>query len=132
MPQVADDKRTADMKAQDDERDRAEKAAAALGARAVADAVTKVAHAAVEGASAAAARGSVAYDFGVTGQPGSTFEIHGKGFSTGGSVFLNGRRLHTDEWGDTYIRGRLDTDAMSGEVVIPVDTQKKLTGYLKV
>ena len=114
-----------------EEKAKTEHAAASSGAKAVADAVTRVANAAVEAAEKAAPTGVIG-DFVITGTPGGKFEIRGKGFSDSGGVLVNGRGQKTFEWGDTYIRGQLDSDVTSGEVVIPIDDKKKLVGYLKV
>jgi hypothetical protein len=123
MPTVAE-------KAQAEEKTRVETAAGVSGAQAVADAVKRVADAAV--AEAAKVTPTQVGDFHITGHPGGKFEVQGKGFSSSGSVFVNGRRQQTTEWGDTYIRGTLDAGVTSGEATIPIDEKKTLRGYLKV
>lgn len=120
-----------EVKVKAEEKAKSEQAAAVSGAQAVADAVSKVANAAVDAAKSAQAF-DAGLDFVITGHPGGTFEARGKGFSSSGAIFVNGRRQETFEWGDTYIRGRLDADVTSGEVTVPIDDKKKLVGYLKV
>jgi len=121
---------TVEEKVKADEKAATEKAAAVVGAQAVADAVAKVANDAVNAAKLAA--GATIPDMVVTGQPGGKFEICGNGFSSGGSVLIGGKAQHTDEWGAQYIRGKLDADVKSGEVVVQIDSQTKRVGYLKV
>ncbi len=111
-----------------------EKEAAVAGAQAVADAVSKVANAAVDAAKGAPVEGAN-LDFVITGNPGGKFEARAKSgpiFSTSGGIFLNGKRLETYEWGADYIRGRLDADATSGVVTVPIDEKTVRRGYLKV
>ena len=120
-----------------EEKEQQSRQSAAEGARAVADAVTKVANAAAEAATAAA-RGQAVGDFIITGTPGGKFEIRSlasssaNGFSSSGSVLIGGVAQHTDEWGALYIRGKLNADVKSGEVVVQIDANTKKTGYLKV
>ena len=121
---------TVEEKAKAEEKATVEKTAAVTGAQAVADAVTKVANEAVAAAKAAA--GSTVPDVVVTGTPGGKFEIRGDGFSSGGSVLIGGVAQHTDEWGAQYIRGKLDANVKSGEVVVQIDKDTKKVGYLKV
>ena len=121
---------TAEEKFKADEKEQAEKTAAVVGAQAVADAVTKVANAAVESAKASA--GKTNPDVIVTGTPGGKFEIRGDGFSSGGSVLIGGVAQETYEWGAQYIRGKLNANVKSGEVVVQIDKDTKRVGYLKV
>ena len=123
MPTPAEDKAKSD-KAE------AEKTAAVTGAQAVADAVNKVAAAAVDAAKTAA--GKTIPDVIVTGTPGGKFEIRGDGFSSGGSVLIGGVAQQTYEWGAQYIRGKLDANVVSGDVVVQIDKDTKRVGYLKV
>lgn len=115
----------------------AEKEAAVSGAQAVADAVGKVAQAAVDQARGVRTR-EAPRDLTITGTPGGTFHLRSTathasgGFSTGGSVLIGGKAQQTYEWGALYIRGRLDPDVQSGEVVVQIDAQTRRTGYLRV
>ena len=113
-----------------DEKAAVEKAAAVVGAQAVADAVAKVATDAVDAAKASA--GKAILDMVVRGTPGGKFEIRGTGFSSGGSVLIGGVAQETFEWGNEYIRGKLDANVKSGEVVVQIDKDTKRIGYLKV
>lgn len=120
----------------EDQAKRAEQASrdassAVVGAQAVADAVKKAADASVTAARAAKAAGPEG-DFAVSGMPGGRFTIRGDGFSSGGTVLLNGKQLFTDEWGGQLIRGRLPSDAKSGEVVVWIDEKTQKRGYLKL
>jgi len=126
----------ADVKeqAKQQEKDNADRAAAVVGAKAVADSIKKAADAAVEGAEKSAVS-SVPGDFLVSGTPGGRFELRAKSgpiFSSSGSVFVNGKPQHIDEWGATYIRGKFDADVQSGEVTVPIDEKTIRRGYLKV
>lgn len=112
--------------------------AAVGGAQAVADAVKRVADEAVKTAQTTRTTGSVG-DFTISGSPGGRFTIRGDGFSSGGTVLLqgqaghpNGLQLATDEWGGQFIRGRLPAGVTSGEVVVRIDEKTQKTGYLKV
>lgn len=126
--QSAEDKAKAEAQA------RVETAAAKQGAAAVAEAVKKVADEAVQAAAVAAVKSQ--FDFVVTGQPGGKFECFGRGnpvgFSSGGTVFVNGRGQETTEWGNTYIRGKLDAGVTSGEVIVQIDAETKRSGYLNL
>lgn len=116
------------------ERENVERQAATTGAEAVADAVKKVADAAVAQARGANVGESVG-DFIITGTPGGRFEMRSKTgpiFSSAGTVHINGKPQVTHEWGADYIRGRLDPDVKSGEVVVQIDEKTKRVGYLKV
>lgn len=125
---------TVEEKAKSEEKASTERAAAATGAQAVADAVTKVAQAAVDAARSATGS-DVGLDFVTRGQPGGTFHLYTKSgpiFSDSGTVFVNGKPQKTLEWGATYIRGVLDAGVKSGEVTVPIDAQTVRRGYLKV
>lgn len=125
---------TTEEKVKAEDKANQEKAAAVTGAQAVAEAVNKVANAAVDAAKATSVVGAD-LDFVITGHPGGKFEARAKSgpiFSTSGSIFVNGKKQHTDEWGADYIRGRLDADVKSGEVTVPIDEKTVRRGYLKV
>lgn len=124
---------TTEEKVQASEKRRTEQAAAVTGAQAVADAVSKVAAAAVDAARSQSTGDDL--DFVTSGAPGGTFHLRAKTgpiFSDSGSVFVNGKPQKTLEWGATYIRGVLDADVKSGEVTVPIDAQTVRRGYLKV
>lgn len=103
---------------------------AATGAQSVAEAVKRVADAAVaEVQRTAPVR---AGDFLIAGSAGSRFEIRGAGFSTGGTVTVNGRLVHTTGWGATRIEGVLPDGVKPGdEVVVIVDADTQQRGYLR-
>jgi hypothetical protein len=121
--------------AKQQEKENVERQAAVSGAQAVAESVKRVADAAVDAAKSQGPSGIPPGDFIVTGHPGGKFELRAKSgpiFSSGGSVFVNGKKQHTDEWGADYIRGKLDADVTSGEVTVPIDEKTVRRGYLKV
>lgn len=121
-------------KVKQQEKETQDRAAAVVGAEAVAESIKKAADAAVEGARRGSAVPPIG-DFTVTGSPGGRFELRAKSgpiFSSSGSVFVNGRPQHIDEWGADYIRGKFDADVASGEVVVPIDEKVRRVGYLKV
>lgn len=102
----------------------------ATGAQAVADAVKRVADAAVAEVNKVAPEQD--YDFKIVGAPGSTFRIDGAGFSTGGTVLFGGVAAKTTGWGATRIDGTIPAGAKTGEVVVWVDEQTQFRGHLKV
>jgi hypothetical protein len=102
----------------------------ATGAQAVADAVKRVADAAVAAVHQVPAEQD--YDFKIAGAPGSTFRIDGAGFSTGGSVLFGGIAAKTTGWGATKIEGIIPAGAKTGEVVVWVDEHTQFRGHLKV
>jgi hypothetical protein len=117
------------------EKENVERVAAARGAEAVAESVKKAADAAIAGARAQSTAGLPPGDFIVTGTPGGRFELRAKSgpiFSSGGSVFLNGKPQKVVEWGADYIRGVFDADAAEGEVTVPIDDKTKRVGYFRV
>lgn len=122
---------TAEEKVKTAEKNQTERSAALTGAQAVADLVSQVAKRAVDeiGRSPAA---DEQFDFTITGVPGGTFHIRGDGFTASGSVLIGGRAQQTFEWGDEYIRGRLDDNVKSGEVIVQIDKSTQRRGYLKV
>jgi hypothetical protein len=100
------------------------------GARSVADAVKRVADAAVM--AAANVKAEPAPELIATGMPGGKLTIVGSGFSSSGTVLINGVAVATTGWGATRIEGRLPADAQSGEVVVWVDPQTQRRGYLTI
>lgn len=100
------------------------KEGSAAGEVAVADAVKCVADAAVAEVTKTAPE--VAGDFIITGSP--RFEIRGAGFSTGGTVSVNGKQAHTTGWGSMKIEGVLPEGAKPGdvvEVIVDKDTRQR-------
>lgn len=128
---------TTDVKAQ--EKENVERQAAAVGAQAVADAVTKVAQDAVTKAKEQGPSERLG-DFTVSGSPGGKFELRAKTgpiFSSSGNVYVNGKPQTTFEWGATYIRGKFESDVTAGssgyvEVVVQSGNDIRKVGYLKV
>lgn len=131
---AAADKAAADKSAAD--RVAADKAAAhrdgaVEGARSVAEAVRRVADAAV----AAVQNVQPAHtdrEFQASGSAGGTFELNGPQgiFSSGGTVTLNGQQVHTTEWSTTRIVGRLPQGVKSGDIVVHIDDKTSRRGYL--
>ena len=103
---------------------------AAVGAQTVAEAVKRVADAAVAAVQQIPAEH--VYDFKIVGTPGNKFRIDGHGFSTGGSVLFGGVAAKTTGWGSTKIEGAIPPGAKTGEVVVWVDEKTQFRGYLKV
>ena len=120
---------TAEDRARDD-RQKNDGISAATGAQAVADAVKRVADAAVNEVSKIAP--DKEYDFRIVASPGGKFRIDGHGFSTGGSVLFGKTAAKTTGWGATKIEGIVPEGAKTGEVVVWVDEQTQFRGYLKV
>lgn len=117
---VANEKATADVKA------------AASGAQAVADAVRRVADAAVAEVSKTKASGQQASDFHSSGSAGGKFLLEGPVgvFGASGTVRLNGAQLHTREWSSQRIVGDLPAGTRSGEVTVHVDSETTRRSYL--
>ncbi|HVJ72036.1 MAG TPA: IPT/TIG domain-containing protein [Sphingomicrobium sp.] len=107
----------------------AEKRAAVEGASSVADAVKKVADAAVEAASKAKTAGPPP-EITVTANAKGKFVIRGSGLGKSGTVKFGPHQANTVEWGPEYIAGQTP-GGLSGEteVVVHVDdrTSKKAT-----
>lgn len=103
---------------------------AATGAQSVAEAVKRVADAAVAEVQRTAPE--LAGDFVIVGTAGSKFQIRGAGFSTGGTVTVNGKMAHTTGWGATRIEGTLPDGAKRGDVVVvTIDKDTQQRGYLR-
>lgn len=100
------------------------------GAEAVADAVKKVADAAV--AAVKGAPSGPSYDFDVA-LSGARFEINGTGFGANGVVTIGGHQADTVEWGANRIIGKTP-GGLSGEVevVVHIDDKTKQTAKVKV
>lgn len=103
---------------------------AATGAAAVAEAVKRVADAAVAEVQKVAPEG--AYDFRIVSSPGGKFRIDGAGFSTGGSVLFGKTAAHTTGWGSTKIEGDVPPDAKTGDVTIWVDPETQFHGWATI
>jgi len=107
--------------------------AAAVGAQAVAEAVKKVAEAAVAEISKAKS-GPAGLDFDAFGTPGGLFTIDGApgSFGASGTVLMGKTQLHTREWSSSRIVGDLPAGTKSGEVVVHLDSETSKKGYLVV
>lgn len=107
-------------------------ATASEGAASVAEAVKRVADAAVAEVNKVKTDEPVG-DFTFTGTLGGRFTASAPTarFSTGGTVKLNGAQLHTFGWSALQIEGSLPADAKPGEVVVEIDDETKFTGYFK-
>lgn len=110
-----------------------ENAAAVEGARSVADAVTKLANAAV--IEVQKGNRTPAPEIVATGTPGGRFKIRSvragtTAFGASGSVLLNGKAVETTGWSSMQIEGKLPSDAKSGEIVVWVDPETQHKGYL--
>lgn len=125
---------TTDLKAEQDRN--AKNAVKAQGATeaatAVADAVKRVADAAV--AEVSKVKTVAGGDFVVSGHAGGRIIIDGPAasFGTNGTVKLNGVQIRTREWGAQHIVGELPADAVSGEVVVHVDEKTQKRAYLNL
>ena len=95
-----------------------EKKAAVDAATSVADAVKRVADAAVSAVQKTEA--APAQDFTVAGNDRGGFTIRGKGFSSSGVVKINGHQATTIEWGDALIVGRMPDGVKAGTVTVEV------------
>ncbi len=121
--QAAADKAAAD-KAQ------VEKAGATSGAESVAEAVKRVADAAVaEVKKTGPKQPAQSFTFSGAAERGR-FEIRGKGFSTNGTVKINGAQVQTTEWGDSLIVGKVPEGVKAGAVTVEVavDSDTKQVG----
>jgi hypothetical protein len=111
------------------EKARLEKGAAVTGAQGVADAVKKVADAAVT----AARQVSVPLpELRIAGVAGGKFQIRGSGFGASGTVTFGGVQVKTIGWSSTEISGLLPADVKSGEVVVHVDDKTSKRGQFKL
>lgn len=99
-------------------------------AQSVADAVKKVADAAV--AEISKTKTAPQGDFQVTGVVGGKFHIYGNGFRASGSVLLNGVSIPTVGWSNEHIEGRLPADAKSGPITVWIDKETQQHSYLKL
>jgi hypothetical protein len=105
-----------------------EKAATLTGASAVADAVKRVADAAV--AEVAKTKVGLVPELVAAGTAGGKFAIRGSGFGAGGVVKVNGVQVRTTGWSTTSIEGMLPAEAVSGEVVVHVDDKTARRGHI--
>lgn len=104
---------------------------AVTGAQSVADAVKRVADAAVAEVHKVGPTKSYG-DFPlVTGRPGGRFVIRGSGFGPGGSVHVGKSQANILSWSTQEIVGTLPTDAKDGEIVVHVDDTVKRRGQFK-
>lgn len=107
----------------------ADRSAAVTGAQAVADAVQRVADAAV--AEVQKAPPPEKADLTMVGSAGGRFVIEGDGFGTNGTVTVAGRQVSTFGWGSRRIEGNLPADVQDGEVVVNIDDKTTVTGQFK-
>lgn len=123
---AAADKATAERSAA------ATKGASVEGARSVADAVRRVADAAVAEIQKVSTVDKG--DFVSSGTAGGRFNIDGPvgSFGTNGTVTLNGVQLETRGWGSMHIEGVLPKDAKSGELVVHIDAETTRRGLLTI
>lgn len=119
---AAADKKSADLKA-------AEKTAAVEGATSVAEAVRRVADAAV--AEVQKTQAGPAYDLQFSGSPGGTFTITGPGLGSSGTVKVGGRQVETTAWSTQRIEGLLPADVPDGEVTVQLDEKTVRRGVFK-
>lgn len=107
----------------------AHKGAAVEGAASVAEAVRRVADAAV--AEVQKSNLGPAPEFQFTGTIGGKFYIKGDGFSSGGTVKVNGVQCKTHGWGAQNIDGWLPAELKAGtatvEVIVDESTRKQGT-----
>lgn len=124
-------KASTEERAKAEDKARVERTSAVGGAQAVAEAVKRVADAAVAAASRVEA--APQFDFAITGVRGGVFRIRGdNNLGASGSVLLNGKSVETTGWGASNIEGKLPSDAQSGEVIVQLDAQTRRTGYLRL
>jgi len=134
---AASDSAAADKAAADEQaRVRAEqqKAGAVEGATSVAEAVRRVADAAVAAVQKAPVTGASS-DFHVTGTPGGSIQLDASStgaFGASGTVKLNGAQIHTREWSSQRIVGDLPAGSTSGMVEVALDADTIRRGYLTV
>ena len=91
---------------------------AVSGATSVAEAVKRVADAAVDAVKEA--KPSLVQDFIFTGNERGAFSIQGKGFSTNGTVKINGHQATTTAWGNEFIAGKVPDGVTSGDATVEV------------
>lgn len=127
---MADDKTKVAANQAEADKAQAQKAGSVEGAQSVAEAVKRVADAAVAAVHKSSVS-SVASDFTVTGSGGGRFTIDGKGFSTGGTVTVGGKPVKTVGWGSTRIEGEFPEGVQPGQiVVVHVDAETTQTGQV--
>jgi len=97
-------------------------ATAQEGAHSVAEAVKRVADAAVAEIAKVVPQDND-LDFSFSGKRGGLFVAEGPigTFGTSGTIKLAGMQLHTTSWSTQRIEGRLPSEAVSGEVLVYVD-----------
>lgn len=127
----ADEKATAEdarAKAAQAEKARVAHTGAQEGAQSVAEAVKRVADAAV--AEVQKVKAGPPADLYASGTAGGRVNIVGTYFGPSGTVKLNGVQVNTREWSTTRIVGDLPADAKSGPLEVHVDDKTVKTGYL--
>lgn len=102
------------------------------GAQAVADAVKRVADAAVAEIAKVKPASDKPSDFLATGVAGGRFMLDGPvgTFGPSGTVKLNGAQLQTREWSSQRVVGDLPQGAKSGTIEVYVDANTVRRSYL--
>lgn len=114
------------------ERNAVHRAASTEAATSVADAVRRVADAAVAEVQRTAPASNQDLDFTFSGSPNGGFVITGPGnFSSSGSVQINGVHADTIAWSTSRIEGRMPAGVTSGEVLVIIDADTVRRGYYK-
>ena len=113
-----------------EQHEKQKQASSVEGAQSVADAVRKVADAAVAEIQKRPTAGPQ-YDFDFIGTPGGTFRIYGTNLGASGTAKLAGRQLNTTWWGTQYVEGALPSDAQSGEVTVDLGDDIVRRGYFR-
>lgn len=116
--------KTADKSAT--ERAATEKVGALNGAQSVADAVKRIADAAVAEISKTTVAAPPELTF--SGTPGGRFRIDGSGFGTNGTVKVGGVQLNSISWSTTRIEGTMPANVSTGDVVVQIDDKTARRG----
>lgn len=111
---------------------KAEHTGSVSGAESVADAVKRVADAAVAEVQKTSAA-LLETDFRVSGTANGNFEIvsHGKNLGSSGTVQFNGVDAKTTEWSTTRIKGTVPAGMHDADVVVHVDDQTNYSARFK-
>lgn len=112
-----------------DKEEVANQAAAVSGAQAVADAVKRVADAAVSAASKAPIGEKP--ELIVSAVAGGRFVIRGENLGTNGVVTFGGQPVTVRGWGGTRIEGEVPAGTPHGEVVVHIDDKTQKRGYFR-
>lgn len=120
---AANDARSADVQRQT-------RSASVEGAQSVAEAVKRVADAAVAAAQRVQPT-DTDLDFDFSGTPGGTFTIDGYNLSSGGVVRISGVQAHTREWSTSRIVGDMPANVYPGIVEVVIDENTIRRGRYK-